>query len=90
MVQLLALIPPSTRITDCAFSRSKVLTVRMHRGHKVARLVGYAFERRAGDFLPGRAARQADDRGARLAVPMRSAEPGESRHNIDPLLGVGL
>ena len=50
---------------------------------QIAGLVADALQRRARDFLARRAARQADDGAARVAVPMRRAEAGEGGHQID-------
>ena len=57
---------------------------RRHRFHQVAGLVADRFQRRAGDFGDGRCRASARSmRAARLRVPIRRAEPGEGRHEID-------
>ena len=69
--------PPSTRSSAEPRARSP-----RHALDHVAGLVGDRLERRADEVLPGRAARQADDRAARALVPVGSAEPDEGRHQV--------
>ena len=51
--------------------------------HDVDHLIGDRFERRSDKVRPARAARNAADYAARVRVPMRRAEPGERRDDID-------
>ena len=66
------------------------MPVALHGLQKIARLVGDRFERRPRQFGCRRAARQPEDRAARLGVPIGRAETDEGRHQIDALLLVGL
>ena len=61
---------------------------RLHRVEQVGDLERDALERGAGDVRRRRAARDADDRAARVRVPVRRAEAGERRHEVDAA-GVG-
>ena len=63
----------------------RALPVLLHGVEQVARLVGDGFQRRAGEFGRPGIARQAEDRAARLGIPMRRAETDEGRHEIDVL-----
>ena len=75
-------MPPSTRSTVFAVA---ALPVPLHRVEQVAGLEGDRFQRGAGEFGRAGVARQAEDRAARLGIPMRRAEAGEGRHEIDAL-----
>ena len=46
-------------------------------------LVGDGLQRRADDVRPARAARKADDGAAAVHIPVRRAQPGEGRHEVD-------
>ena len=46
-------------------------------------LVGDGLQRRADDVRPARAAREADDGAAAVHVPVRRAQSGEGRHEVD-------
>ena len=72
-----ALAPPSTRS-----SRSGSPARRLDRAHGVDRLVGDRLERRARDVRAAAAAREPDDRAARVRVPVRRAESGQRRHEV--------
>ena len=54
-----------------------------HAVDDVARLVGHGFESGADDMRLSRAACQADHQAARIHVPVRRAQAGERRHEID-------
>ena len=80
-------MPPSTRSTVAA---RRVRPVAAHRVEEVARLEADRFQRRAGEFLRAGAAGEAEERAARLGVPIGRAEADEGRHEIDLLRRVGL
>ena len=46
-------------------------------------LISERFERRADEMGAGRAAREADDRAARVGIPIRGAKAGEGGHDVD-------
>ena len=51
-------------------------------------LVSERFERRADEMGAGRAAREADDRAARVGIPVRGAKAGEGGHDVDALRAI--
>ena len=57
--------------------------VGLHRFEQVGDLEGDALERGAGDVAGGRAAREPDDRAARVGIPVRRAQAGERGHEVD-------
>src|SRR5262249_21358604 len=59
------------------------LRVALHAFDDVARLERHRLERRARQVRLGRPAREADDRAARVGVPVRRPEPDERRHERD-------
>ena len=62
----------------------------MHGLQQIARLVAHRLQRRARELAgPGRA-RQAEQRAARLGLPVGRAEADEGRHEIDVLARIGL
>ena len=62
--------------------------VGFHRYHQVMHLISERFERSADEMGAGRAARETDDRAARLGVPIGGAEAGEGGHDIDALRAI--
>ena len=54
-----------------------------HGVEEIGHLKGDALQRRAGEMARGRAARDADDGAARVRIPMRGAEAGKRRDEID-------
>ena len=86
MVTSLAVMPPSTRSTVVGAGRRPVGA---HRLEQVAGLVADRFERGARDLGRRRIAGQAEDRAARLRVPIGRAEADEGRHQIDLLGRIG-
>ena len=75
-------MPPSTRRIGLACAAPVLL----HGFEQIARLVADGFERRLRQFLVRRAARQAEERAARLGIPVGRTEPDEGRHEIDLLV----
>jgi len=62
----------------------------IHRAQEIAGLIADALEHSAREFLARGAERYAGDGAARAAIPVRRAEPGKSRHEINRLLEIGL
>ena len=87
MVQSLATMPPSTRSTDLAALAGPVAA---HRLQQIACLVADGLQRGARELGRTGAARQAEQRAARLGLPVGRAEADEGRHEIDVLPGIGL
>ncbi len=58
------------------------------RPDRVDRLVGDRLERRAGEVGALRPPREADDRAARVGVPVRRAEPGQGGDEVDVVVRV--
>ena len=85
MVQSLATMPPSTRSTDLACRRP----VAAHGLEQVARLVADGLQRRARELVGAGGARQAEQRAARVGLPVGRAEADEGRHQIDVLRRIG-
>ena len=83
MSQRLATAPPS------ALSSVEPLAGRRLLGpDRVDGLVGDRLERGAGQVGSTVAAREPDDRPARVGIPVRRAEPGQGRHEVDVVVGV--
>ena len=80
-------MPPSTRSTLAAFCARPVGP---HRLEQVAGLVADAFQRGAGEFGRAGVAGQAEERAARLGIPVGRAEADEGRHEIDVLRRIGV
>ena len=81
--QRLATAPPS------ALSSASALAARLLLGaDRVDRLVGDRLERRPRQVGAAAAARQADDGAARVGVPVRRAEAGQGRHEVDAVVGL--
>ena len=81
--QRLTVAPPSAR-SSASGSRAGAL----HRPHRVDGLVGHRLERRAREVRAAAAAREPDDRPARVGIPVRRAQPGERGHEVDAVVGV--
>ena len=83
MSQPLAVAPPSARSSSSGMPERGVLSP-----HGVDRLVGDRLQRGAGQVCASRAAREPDDRSARVRVPVRGAQTGEGGHEVDAVVGV--
>src|SRR5438094_2618863 len=59
-----------------------------HRVDEVARLERDALERRANDVRASRTALEADEEAARAWIPVRRAQSGERRHEVNVVVGL--
>ena len=74
----------------CGIRDGALRHVLAHGLQQVAGLEGDRLEPGSHDVGGERRARQAENRGARLGIPMRRAEPLKGRDEIDAGVGVGL
>ena len=60
----------------------------LHRPDRIVGLVGDRLERRAREVSGGAAAGEADDRPARVRIPVGRAQAREGRYEVDALVGI--
>ena len=75
---------------DAQHGLRRARPVAVHGVEQIARLVADGLQRRARDLVGAGGARQAEQRAARVGLPVGRAEPDEGRHQVDVLRRVGL
>ena len=64
--------------------------VAVHGLQQIARLIAHRLQRRSCELAGPSCTRQAEQRAARLGLPIGRAEPDEGRHEIDVLTGISF
>src|SRR4051812_13114808 len=77
-------------VSDSSAIRSNLFQldsrIALHRQDHIARLVAHALKRSARKVCAGRATRDACDSASRVSIPVRRAEPDQSRNEIDSVV----